>query len=184
MADNGEDSRQTLVPPAVTALRQADGEKRTPMERSNTADMRAERDDLKAAAEQSLNVILDLSFEGTIRWASPSWADVVGTSVESVKDRPVADLLLSNKDAFSTAVESMKKDDSKSRIIRFQVQMGPLSLLRRDARRKSIPFEGIEAEQAESSEEEQILNLEGQGIIVFDRSSGEESHVRQKPRFG
>ena len=180
MANNEENGRQPLAPPAVTALRQSDIEKRAPMERTNTADMRAERDDLKAAAEQSLNVILDLSFEGNIRWVSPSWADVVGTTVESVKDKPVADLLISNKAAFATAVESMKKDDSKSRIIRFQVSMGPLSLLKRNAlntSRRTSMAEGNEAEQDELGQEEQVLNLEGQGIMVFDRSTGEESHV-------
>ena len=148
------------------------------MERTNTENMKAEREDLKEAAEQSLNVILDLAPNGTVRWVSSSWTDVVGTSVESVKDKPIADLLLSNRDGFSDAVESMKKDDSKSRIIRFQVRMGPLSVLVQGERRHQDGLEEENNRNVVAVEEEQVLNLEGQGIMVYDRSSGNESHVR------
>lgn len=138
-------------------------------------DMREERQDLREAAEQSLNVILDLGLDGKTRWVSASWKDVVGTPAESVKSKPIADLLLSNKDAFANAIESMKKDDSKSHIVRFKVQMGPHSVLRQDATRGEDPKE--DKEDAASAEEEQELNLEGQGIMVYDRSSGDDSHV-------
>lgn len=146
-------------------------------------DMRKEREDLKAAAEQSLNVILDLGLDGIIRWVSPSWRDVVGTVPESVKGVPIADLLLSSKDGFANAVESMKKDDSKSRIIRFRLQMGPLSVLRQSPPKQSQEMvedetEDAEVEKVEAIEEEQVIDLEGQGILVYDRSSGNESHVR------
>ena len=140
--------------------------------------MRAERDDLKEAAEQSLNVILDLALDGAIRWVSSSWADVIGTPVDSVKDKPIADSLVSNKEGFVNAIESMKEDDSKSRIIRFQVKIGELSVL------KQLNNKGEEQSAAENTEkkisavgEDQILDLEGQGIMVFDRSSGDDSHV-------
>lgn len=176
MATNEDNNQQSLAVPAVSNLRQENGASRVPMERSHTADMRAERDDLKDAAEQSLNVILDLSIDGTIRWVSSSWTEVIGTSVESVKDKPIADFLLFNKDAFADAVESMKKDDSKSRIIRFRVKVGPLSVLRQNAARKAGSPEGKDVEE-ENTTEEQVLNLEGQGIMVYDRSSGDESHV-------
>jgi len=148
------------------------------MERNITStDMRAEREDLKEAAEQSLNVILDLAPDATIRWVSSSWVDVVGTTVESVKNKPIADLLLSNKDAFADAVESMQKDDSKSRIIRFQVRLGPLSVLKQQAIRDQETLEGEHIDQEDTAEHDQVLNLEGQGIMVYDRSSGDESHV-------
>jgi len=149
------------------------------MERTNTPDMRAERDDLKEAAEQSLNVIVHLALDGTIRWASSSWTNVVGTPVDSVKDKPIADLVLSNKDGFANAVESMKKDDSKSRIIRFQVKLGGLSVLKQNIRKNEERPQGDDAGEDDTApEEEQVLNLEGQGIMVYDRSSGEDSHVR------
>ena len=149
---------------------------RVPMERTQSMDMRSEREDLKAAAEQSLNVILDLGLDAAIRWVSPSWKDVVGTPVESVKNKPIADILLSNRDVFANAVQSMKEDDSKSRVIRFQVQKGPFSVLKQTIEKDEGMSDGDNAEG--EVEDEQVLNLEGQGIMVYDRSSGGESHVR------
>src|ERR1700733_9554270 len=112
-----EEDSKMLVPPTVTNLRVQDG---SPMERSLSADIREEREDLREAAEQTLNVILDLSFDGTIRWVSPSWTDVIGTTTESVNGKPIKDLLVGgDKDIFAEAVESMKKDDSRSHIVRF-----------------------------------------------------------------
>ena len=176
MASNESTHGQSLVPPAVSTVRQEDAGTKVIMERTQSMDMREERQDLREAAEQSLNVILDLGLDEKIRWVSASWKDVVGTPAESVKGKPIADLLLSNKDAFANAIESMKKDDSKSRIVRFKVQMGPYSVLRQDATRGEDPREDNN-EDAASTEEEQELNLEGQGIMVYDRSSGDDSHV-------
>lgn len=169
-----------LAPPAVKSIRDEDVTNAAAMERTASMDMRKEREDLKAAAEQSLNVILDLGLDGIIRWVSPSWKDVVGTTPESVKGIPIADLLLSSKDGFTNAVESMKTDDSKSRIVRFRLPMGPLSVLRQPPPEKAQEaLEGeMEGVEEEAAEEEQVISLEGQGIIVYDRSSGDDSHVR------
>ena len=148
------------------------------MERTISSDIRAEREDLKQAAEQSLNVILDLGLDGTIRWVSPSWKDVVGTPAESVKGTSIGDILLSNKDAFADAVESMKKDDSRSQIVRFRVQIGSSSVLKQEAISTGDDREdGGPSAEGTDLEEDEILNLEGQGIMVYDRSSGGESHV-------
>lgn len=176
MAGNDDPSGHFLAPPAVTALRQEVAAGRIPMQRTTSTDIREERDDLKEAAEQSLNVILNLGLDGIIRWVSPSWNDVVGTPAASVKDRPIADVLLSNKDAFANAAESMKKDDSRSQIVRFQVLMGPSSVLKR---RPAEPenTEDVVSPTGGDPEEERVLNLEGQGIMVYDRSSGGESHT-------
>lgn len=170
----------SLAPPAVADLRDAGTRERLPIERTHSMDMRREREDLKEAAEQSLNVILDLGLDGAIRWVSPSWKDVVGTPVESVKNKPIAEILLSNRDGFANAVQSMKEDDSKSRVIRFQVQKGPMSVLKQSLEKDEEVSNGDGAgEDAEDAEdEEQVLDLEGQGIMVYDRSSGGESHVR------
>ena len=40
------------------------------MDRSYSEDMRAEREDLREAAEETLNVILDLGLDGHIKWVS------------------------------------------------------------------------------------------------------------------
>ena len=60
-----EEANSMLAPPVVVQLRaQAGGQ----MERSLSADIREEREDLREAAEQTLNVIMDLGLNGNIRW--------------------------------------------------------------------------------------------------------------------
>ena len=179
MAGEEESGTSPLVIPSVADLRQSDRAGKVPMERTVSMDIREERDDLKAAAEQSLNVILDLGLDGTIRWVSPSWKDVIGTPAGSVKGVPIAEILLSDGNAFADAVESMKKDDSRSQIVRFQVLMGPDSVLRQRSA-ESDPDGDRSPPPEENVEEERVLNLEGQGIMVYDRTSGGESHVRME----
>ena len=140
-------------------------------------DIRGEKEDLKLAAEQSCNTIIDLGLDGIIRWVSPSWMDVVGYPSESVKGVPIADILLSeDKDAFTTATASMKQRDHRSQIVRFQVELGPSSTVGRkveneaDMHNEDDDFRGEKADH-------KALDLEGQGIMVYDRSSGGESHV-------
>lgn len=175
------DSRPSaLEVPAIKALKEQaalDAPPRGRMERSLSEDIREEREDLRQAAEHSLNVILDLSLDGVIRWVSPSWQEVIGTGVESVRGQPIASILVGNKTAFADAVESMQKDDSRSQIIRFTVEMGPSSVLR-------PKVTSVEATQGEDGTEReapvepaQTLDLEAQGIMVYDRTSGGESHV-------
>lgn len=166
----------TLAPPAVSNLRaQAGGQ----MERSISADIREEREDLREAAEQTLNVIMDLGLDGVIRWVSPSWTDVIGTKTEAVHGKAIKELLVSeDKDIFTTITQSMQKDDSRSQIIRFAVHLGPLS--------KLLPIDIPDQLEGKTSEanaellEAQTIELEGQGIMVYDRSSGGESHVREE----
>jgi serine/threonine-protein kinase RIM15 len=147
------------------------------MERSLSADIREEREDLREAAEQTLNVIMDLSLDGSIRWVSPSWTDVIGTTLESVQGKPIKDILIGdNKEVFADVVESMKKDDSRSQIIRFTVQLGPESKLGPIQVPDQLKAEGEDGEPA-SQPDSATIDLEGQGIMVYDRSSGGESHV-------
>ena len=169
-----EEPTDMLAPPAVASLRaQAGGQ----MERSLSEDIREEREDLREAAEQTLNVIMDLSLDGHIRWVSPSWIDVIGTTLESVQGKPIRELLVSeNKEVFADVVESMKKDDSRSQIIRFAIQLGPASKLKPIEDPDPSTGEGQDEEDNTQSEQATI-DLEGQGIMVYDRSSGGESHV-------
>lgn len=187
MAAQDDNTQHFLAPPAVTALRQEDGSGRVPMHRTDSMNIRDEREDLKQAAEQSLNVILDLGLDGVIRWVSPSWKDVVGTSADEIRGKPIADILLSNKDAFVDAVESMKKDGSRSQIVRFKVRVGGLSSLGGTKPCGDLDGNqdiGAEPEERHMEMEEETISLEGQGIMVYDRSSAGESHVRNPARCG
>lgn len=161
-----------LAVPAVSSLRV---QQATPMERTLSQDIRNEREELREAAEQTLNAIVDLNLDGTIKWVSPSWTDVVGTPFDAINGKPMSDLIVSeNKNVFTDMVVSMKKDDSKSYRIRFAIQLGPLSKLRYV---EEPAAEAEENEQPAGEPEPQTADLEAQGITVYDSASGGESHV-------
>ncbi|KAK2593592.1 rim15, signal transduction response regulator [Conoideocrella luteorostrata] len=158
-----------LAVPAVSSLR-AQGA--SPMERSLSQDIRNEREELREAAEQTLNAIVDLNLDGTVKWVSPSWTDVVGTPFDDINGKPMSDIIVSdNKNVFTDMVVSMKKDDSKSYRIRFSVQLGPLSKLR-----DADELAGSDSQPA-SSIVPQAAHLEALGIMVYDSTSGGESHT-------
>lgn len=68
-----QSGNSTLAPPVNDDLSM-----RRPMERTPSMAIRAEKEDLKEATEDSFNVIVDLNLDGKVRWVSPSWEDVIG----------------------------------------------------------------------------------------------------------
>ncbi|OJD29849.1 agc protein kinase [Diplodia corticola] len=167
-----------LAPPKVTALKLgASNPHKAPMERTVSQNIRDEMQELKEAAEQTLNVLVDLNLDGTIRSVSPSWREVVGSDPESVIGKPIDDMLAGNKRAFTDVVDNMRQDDARSRVIRFSMKMGPFSKLRT----KPGPPEASSGEPVEASrpeeESEQILNLEAQGIMSYNPASGDDCHT-------
>ena len=173
MASDG-DKNMYLPSPAVAALKNeaaaASGHDRVPMSRSFSQDIEEGSRELKEAAEQTRNIILDLGLDGVIRWVSPSWTDVVGTNLEAVKDNPISKFILDKPDVFTHAIESLKDDNSKSHFVKFAIKVGLTSDLE--------PM--LSDEQKDEAEgDKSILELEGQGIMVYDRSSGGQSHVRR-----
>ena len=171
-----------LAPAAVVALRnEAAGQTLDPhrfqMERTASEDFREERQDLKEAAEHSQNVILDLNFDGTIKYVSTTWESVIGTSPDEVVGKPIADIVVDNNTAFAEAVQSLQKDDSRSQTIRFSVCLGPKSAFRRRAERDLARSSEESLDAVEEAEQDITMALEGQGIMVFDRTSGGESHT-------
>lgn len=164
-----------LAVPTVSALRT---EQAGSMERTLSQDIRNEREELREAAESTLNAIVDLNLDGTVKWVSPSWQDVVGIPVDDMRGKPISDLIVSeNKTIFNDMVVSMKKDDSKSYRVRFSVRLGPLSKLR-------AASEVVGDDQPPQEVDFQAVNLEAQGIMVYDTTSGEKSHVSYPPRLG
>jgi serine/threonine-protein kinase RIM15 len=75
----------------------------------------------------------------------------------------------------------MKNDDSRSYKLRFTVAMGSMSRLSKDTSTGQCPASEIEAFQMDEIQEEDdqqtTLTLEGQGILIYDRTTGEPSHV-------
>lgn len=197
MAGINTKASQFLAPPTVAALREEariPGHHRMAMDRTFSEDMRAEREDLREAAEETLNVILDLGLDGHIKWVSPSWRQVIGTDPESVEGKAISEVLWSNKSCFQDAIKSMKEDDSRSRFIRFSVVMGPGSMLKSSIKESASTIkdnDNLENEsktpadegQDESTDvkknEEDVLDMEAQGIMIYDRSGDGEGHVSQ-----
>lgn len=169
-----------LISPTVTAIKQDAGVKRSHsgqvMERSFSQDIQEGSQELKEAAEQTRNIILDLGLDGIIRWVSPSWTDVVGTELENVKGNPISRFIADDPEVFTRAIESLKSNDSKSKFVKFSVKVGPHSDL--DPLLRQEQKDTLDKLADESGSPKQTLELEGQGIIVYDRSSAGESHVR------
>lgn len=157
----------SLAPPAVSSLR---AQQAGAMQRSLSQDIREEREELREAAEQTLNTIVDFNLDGTVKWVSPSWTDVVGTPFESVSGTPISDLIVSDNKSVFSDVDSMKRDDSKSYRVSFAIQLGPLS--------KLPSLDDVEAQSPAAPEPEpQTADLQAQGIMVYDSVSGGESHT-------
>lgn len=181
--ENDGREQDTLALPAVAGLKkQAADLARGHMERSFSQDIREQRQELRDAAEQTKNMILDLGLDGKIRWVSPSWTDVVGTSLDEVKGKPVAQFITDNPLVFDDAVEKLKKDDSKSQIIVFTVRVGrtsDLGPLLEEAEKMQAGADIPELKEDGDTVETTtgLLQLQGQGIMVYDHSSGGESHV-------
>ncbi|KAM0712042.1 hypothetical protein Q7P37_011136 [Cladosporium fusiforme] len=210
-----------LVPPAVAAIKEdaaRQGAHRTHMERTISMDIRDERDDLKKAAEQSMNAMLELDLEGKVRWVSPSWQDLTGHPAASLIGKPISESLLNNPTIFADCVDAIRQDDSKSKIIRFAVKLpdnfwgqqapesGEEELSKLETLDEASPdankFEDDDKDSAFAQPDEDVeekkdkeitspddkqdepqndkplaVDLEAQGMLVYDRTTGEESHT-------
>ncbi|KAG0172634.1 hypothetical protein DFQ28_007650 [Apophysomyces sp. BC1034] len=108
---------------------------------------------LQEAAERSQNstIIMELSLGTTsIQYVSPVWSDVIGTDPMSVIGSNVSWLLSSDdKNMFTVATEELLADDSRTVEVRFNVALvdGP------------------------------ILEMEGKGMLMYNRVTGEPSHT-------
>ncbi|KAF1823746.1 uncharacterized protein K489DRAFT_318379 [Dissoconium aciculare CBS 342.82] len=166
----------TLTPPVVTLLKTTGdvGTKdKNAMMRSISMDIREEREDLRKAAEQSLNAILELDLEGRARWVSPSWQQLTGVPSSEVIGCPITDILTDNPTVFADCVEAMRKDDSKSHFIRFFTTVrNQLS-----CKLEQSDHQAADGGRKDVANDEQKIELEAQGIMVYDRTTGEESHT-------
>lgn len=77
----------------------------------------------------------------------------------------------------------MKTDDSKSYKLRFSVVVGPLSTFVQDPISRAIAAEKEGFRPEEIDDVPNVLEMEGQGILIFDKADGEASHVCELPSF-
>lgn len=178
------DGAATPSRPIIHTLQSSNGADRAAilraqMERSASKGIREEGRELRQAADESLNVILDLALDGTIRRVSPTWPDVVGTNIEDVQDKPIQDIVVDAPTTFPDAVDALRRDDAGSKVIRFSVLAGPKSRFAGTEDDAGTPQE-LDEDTA-MSRDSNILDLEAQGIMVYDRTTGAESHVSTDP---
>lgn len=176
------------------------------------------KSNIRHVVEQTNNVIVDLGFDGTVKWVSPSWTRIMGSLSKEIIGSPIQNIIISDKAVFDRAVASLRKDDSRSRIVKFMARLGPLSIYSRDedgddderedngdagnnqaqedmTRQGSDPAgefakdttdNNLKTEDDDDAEdrvtERNRCMMQGQGIMVFDRNTGEESHVSSVPR--
>ena len=183
MAQAKESTIQFLAPPKLAAIKNGDVAARVRMERSASLEIREERAELQEAAEQTLNVIIDLGSDGSVRWVSPSWTHVIGTNIESIEGQGISAILYDQeRNPFLDALRSMQKDDSRSHIVRFRTRVFPQSILYNHSDIIESPV-STEGEEIATPELDHIITLEGQGIMIngYDRTVGDESHVSLTP---
>lgn len=181
MAQDGS-QRQFAQSPTVAALKYDAGVGPEPhkvmMERSFSQDIQEGTQELKDAAEQTRNIILDLGLDGTIRWVSPSWTDVIGIQLENVKGKPISQYLEGDKEVFEKAITALKSNDSKSQYVKFGIMIPENGALGPMLDAQSSQSEKSDAgDEPTTSDERALLELEGQGIMVWDRATGGESHT-------
>ena len=154
---------------------------RAQMERTTSESIREEGKELRQAAEQSLNIILDLTLDGHIRRVSPTWTEVVGTDVNEVQGKPIADLVVDNeRNVFLEAANLLQNHDHASKVVRFSVPMGSKSKYRTDVENEASEQSDKDPQSSISGRDTgkvEVIDLEAQGILVYDRSTGEQSHV-------
>lgn len=180
MAQDISPSSSYLEPPAITAIKhdafQSGPLARHAMERSFSQDIQEGTQDLKEAAEQTRNIILDLSLDGVIRWVSPSWTDVVGSDLAAVRGQKISRFISDDPTVFDTAIEALRSNDSKSHIVKFAVKVHTSSDMA-----PIIPLQDGQEPGPESLSLDEAgratVELEGQGIMVYDRSSGGGTHT-------
>lgn len=175
--DTSPEDRPAPLPGAVQALRNETKSDSVPgrnqVQRMTTTEVQEQNVHLREAAERPMNVIIDLTLDGKIRWASSSWQDVIGTAAEDVLGQPIAQLLLGNTNVFAEAFASLQSNDTASKVIRFRMAVGPDSLLKKS----SQDTHSESTKENDADQIDQVIDLEAQGILVYDASSGDESHV-------
>lgn len=180
------------------------------------------KSNIRQVVEQTNNVIVDLGLDGTVKWVSPSWTRIMGSLSKEIIGSPIQNIIVNDKAVFDRAVASLRKDDSRSRIVKFMARLGPLSIYssdvdddeeRQDGGDKSykVPRDesGLTTQKSEDAGEPAIDSMgsyihrvdddnhrnndndkvsdgnrcmmQGQGIMVFDRNTGAESHVSYTP---
>lgn len=89
----------------------------------------------------------------------------------------MSEVIVEHNTMFDDAIESMRKDDSKSRILRFTVECDEPTDQSQDQVKVVESSQDSEPDAASHAGVKSLQLLEAQGIVVYDRTTGQESHV-------
>ncbi|KAI8970228.1 hypothetical protein BDF20DRAFT_838604 [Mycotypha africana] len=105
----------------------------------------------EAERSQSSTIIVELSLSTVaIQYVSPVWFDVVGSNPLSVIGHSITEILSSDdSQVFKAATEELLADDSHTVEVRFNVR----------------------------SSEKSLIEMEGKGMLMYNRVTGEPSHT-------
>lgn len=127
-------------------------------------------EDLRNAVEEvrSATIMMELSLEGQLfHYLSPVWEDVVGLDPMDCLGQPISDMLHpSDSKLFAEATEQLIKDDSHTVEVRFRLR---------------VVLETSSLGHEEDFEEEETSYvweaMEGKGMCIHDRETGEATHT-------
>lgn len=130
-------------------------------------------DDLANAVEEvrSATIMMELSLDGRrFHYLSPVWEDVVGLDPVECLGQPIADMLHpSDADLFAEATNQLLSDSSHTVEVRFRLKV-------------YLEAESNDDDESNESNDEQDRTsvweaMEGKGMCIHSRDSGEPSHT-------
>ncbi|KAG5519964.1 hypothetical protein PMAC_000241 [Pneumocystis sp. 'macacae'] len=132
---------------------------------------------------QRINILIELSLDGKLKWLSPSWKDIVGIDSKQALGRPISDFLVGDDNVFSRAINVLLEDDSHIFRIYFNVvtNLSPIDEIERD-----ISFISNNEETASFKNKNEVssrkkltgvLEMEGHGILIRDRFTSNAIHT-------
>lgn len=157
-----------------------------------------EKINLRLASKNSMTVVMELDMDGNVRYLSKSWESLVGSPVKRIVGRPVSDIIVGNNPedfkVFHNAMDQMVRDDLTYKI-KFMVRLyggrrrigdyilDNASNLSMTSPTGSVDNSSLDSEEeykdasssnfsevsdGEDKRENDIMELEAQGILIHD----------------
>ncbi|KAG4303259.1 hypothetical protein PCK1_000597 [Pneumocystis canis] len=130
--------------------------------------------DLKQTAKESqrINILIELSLDGRVKWLSPSWEEVVGIDPGEAMGRPISEFIFGDEDVFLRATNVLLKDDTHIFRIHFNI-MTHLPAIDDEEMKGFHSFNDLFYRDNMTG----ILEMEGHGILIRDRFTSDAIHT-------
>ncbi|SCV02211.1 LAMI_0G16908g1_1 [Lachancea mirantina] len=187
------------------ARNQADWSSKRSSSSSSSSASLAYDEYLKVATDKSLSILLELDMNGKVKYLSSIWEKVVGTKRDLLVGQSISDFIMGNendKSVFYRAVDLMVRQDCSYRV-RFMAETGPLREAKReadiDSNKDNFDDNGNDndnsdgetgsdggvklSRQRNSKFCEGVIELEGQGTVIYNKNLPSHSMWILKPFF-